>query len=110
MLPKKHRMPAFLIKNLKDVTPDKIYKGRFFLLKYYSTSKKRALFCIIVSKKYLSKASHRNLVKRRVRSILTSTKGLKSGNYVFIARGSVSKNITYEDLNSDINTILSKVF
>lgn len=103
-------MPAYLVKSFKDITPDKAFKGRFFLLKYYSNSTDEVLICLIVSKKHLNKASHRNLVKRRVRSILNSVKDLKPGNYIFIALGGVSKNVTYEDISFDINSLLSKIY
>lgn len=82
-----------------------------FVVNFYSNPWGILKFSVIVSKKNISKASHRNLVKRRIKHLINLNKNkITPGYYVFVIKNNLQvTNLTYEKLSSDFYSFLSKV-
>ena len=109
MLSKKYRISSTLFKELKSNKPTLSIVGSYFYLKYYKDSEPR--FGFVIQKRHVSKATTRNLLKRRLSSIVfLNISRFKPGNYVFITKRPLSNEVNYEKINIEINYFLSEVF
>lgn len=97
----------------KKLRANKRLPGRYFVLNYYCSGYSSPKFSVILLKKFISKAADRNLIRRRVHSAIINyvkLEGLKSGVFVFVSLNTLnSKKISYEELSTDVNSLLSRV-
>lgn len=85
----------------------KNFSNDYFLCKYIKSDK--LAVSVAVSKKVFKKAVKRNLVKRRVASILREKKeGLSKGKYIFVVKKNLLE-MNKKQLEGLIFDILSKV-
>lgn len=111
MLPKVYRLCKADFELIKQ--QPLLYKINlnFFIIKIYKNYQTNPKAAFIISKKNISKASHRNLTRRRLKQLFYINRD-KIGNYcyIFIIKGGFNiKTLTYENLSSDFNTFLSKI-
>jgi len=110
-LPKELRLKSFEVLLLKTKYPDKSATSSYLKLKFYSNETTK--FTFIVGKKFLSKSTDRNFLRRHIKATLykkyTSLELLK-GHYVFIVKDTLKKeDLTNEKISFEINKVLSKI-
>lgn len=83
--------------------------GKFFTVKYMHSEEKK--YAIIVSKKYDKKATERNKIKRKIRTILVKNIDLFPSGFTLImmknSSGETSK--MYNELEKDLTTCLINI-
>lgn len=108
MLPKSQRVGINDFKDLAFKHPDSTLYFPQFLVKYYQKPLFKAT--VVISREALKTSTKRNLIKRRLRSLIETHKAsMKTGFYVFILKkGIVWEDLSYEKLNSSFDSFLSK--
>ena len=82
--------------------------GRFVILVFLPRGSEKKI-TVIVSKKFDNRAVKRNEIKRKIREVVRhGVDKYKSGLYIFIPKKQIS-NASYEEINTDINSVISKV-
>lgn len=107
MIPKKNRLTSLFFKN--PFKKGKNVDSVSFSLKYNKENKENYGVSVVISKKVASKATERNLLKRRFLSVVFNNKNLlKQGySYVFYLKKDI-KNTIFSDLEKEIRFILLK--
>lgn len=111
MLPKSIRMGKNDFKVISLKKSDTKYFLPSFIVNVYDNPRNVIKISVIVSKKNVAKASHRNLIKRRLKHVigLNKTK-LVSGYYVFVLKNNLKiDTLSYEKISSEFNLFLSKI-
>lgn len=86
----------------------KTYRGRYVLVVYLSKQDEKKI-TVIVSKKFDKRAVQRNYIKRIIREVIRQgVDKYKNGNYLFIPKKQIV-NASYEEICSDINSVVSKI-
>lgn len=109
-LPKENRLSSKDLAFLKNIPADKLATSSLLRLKFYKRDTPKFVF--IVGKRYLSKASSRNALRRRAKSVIFDK--LKSGSlligyYVFIVKFEFKNFENYEKISTEIDQVLSKI-
>ncbi|MCX6806560.1 MAG: ribonuclease P protein component [Candidatus Berkelbacteria bacterium] len=103
MIKKEQRVPALRIKKIYQKGQTR--KSENITLRFFENHKQTSRFGFVVSKKAISKATKRNLIKRRSSEIVRNISDkIKSGyDYVLIFK----KEIEFQELEKEIKEILN---
>ena len=108
MIPKRQRVTKKIFPAAKNIK--KLFHSKHFILKAVSDpSVKESKFSVVVSKKILKQATKRNLIKRRVYSVVREYKKIKdisSGIYVFFCKKDVGL-LTYKEITQEVLGLLN---
>lgn len=108
MLKKSIRVSKNLFDEIKKTKPKLVLKTSSFSFKYYNYPSKH--FAVVVSKKNINKANKRVKIKRLIKRYLQEiVDDVPSGVYIFIVTSPGILNKTYEEISTEVNSILSKV-
>ena len=108
MLPKIYRLHL-----KKDITlvlkKGRRFSGKFTTLFCFSNGKNISRFGFVVSKKISKKTTRRNLIKRRLRSVVYKSlpKARKGYDYLFLAKPA-ALNKKYSELENEVLVLLAK--
>lgn len=111
MLSKKHRIPA---KQIPVVSKrgKRYFSKLFTIIHYIDGGITENQFCIMVSKRVSNKATKRNRIKRRVRSLiykLLKQEKIPQGQYVILCRDIKIKDIEFDTLYLEIQNLFQKI-
>lgn len=109
-LSKDLRLSSSELTSLKNTKPYQSEHSSLFTIKYFENTDTK--FSFIVSKANVKKAVDRNLIRRRLKSVVTlllNQGQVKSGFYLVIAKASLSAETNYEKINTEFNQLLSKI-
>lgn len=109
-LPNNFRLRSAELTDLKSLRPNQSHHSSFFILKFFENEDTK--FGFIISKSGVKKATDRNLIRRRLKSVVVKSLGkgkIKKGFYVVIAKNALSSKTTYEKITAELNQILSKI-
>jgi|GEM_PF-6265293 len=108
MLKKSIRVSKNLFDEIKKTKPKLVLKTNSLSFKYYTYPSKH--FAVVVSKKTISRANKRVKIKRLIKRYLQEiVNDLPSGVYIFIVTSPGILNKTYEEISTEVNSVLSKV-
>jgi len=101
MLPKKHRLPAFILP--KVYRKGRTINGENLILKSLFNHKDYSRFAIVISAKTIKKAYQRNLTKRRLSAIINQyyDKIRKGEDFVLI----IKKETGFKELEEELKRI-----
>jgi len=89
----------------------KTIKQDLFVFKYIENNQDSPRIGIIISKKVCSRASERNLIKRRIREIIKKEiDQLKNLDIIIIALSKISKDIPFTELEQEINKFYERIY